>query len=130
MSTRFKQFLIIISSVSLVYIGIAWFLLNNVYNMEQMFISIAIIIFLFYLSSIGSSSFLFKANKKRPQDLIRASMAVTAVKFFINIAILIVFILINKSEMKLIIAVFFITYVLFTVLEKVFVINTLQKENQ
>ncbi|MBN4052130.1 hypothetical protein JYT59_00095 [Sphingobacteriaceae bacterium AH-315-L07] len=128
MSAKFKKFLIVITAVSLVYIAAVWFVLNDVYNMGQMFLPLSIIIFLFYLSSVGSSSFLFRANKKRPQDLIRASMGVTTIKFFINIGILIVFIMLNKANMKMIIAVFFITYVIYTILEKVLVINGLQKK--
>ena len=130
MSVKFKIFLIVISAVSLVYITTVWFVLNNVYNMGQMFLPISMIIFLFYLSSIGSGSFLFRANKKRPQDLIRASMGVTTIKFFINIGILIIFIMLNKANIKMIIAVFFITYVIYTILEKVLVINGLQKKEQ
>ncbi|MBN4081828.1 hypothetical protein JYU23_01730 [bacterium AH-315-C07] len=130
MSSAFNKFLVILTTVSVLFLSISWFILNNTYEAGHLFLSISVIIIIFYLSSLGSSAFLFRANKKRPQALIRASMGVTTLKFFLNAVLLIVFILLNKEDAKMIIAFFFAAYVLYVVLEKVFVINQLQKENQ
>lgn len=90
-------------------------------------IIINVLLILFYASSIISGFTLIKSSEKRPQDMIRVSMASTTFKLLGYLFVLGMIIYLNKPLVKEIVGFFFIQYFVFTMVEKVFIFKFLKR---
>jgi hypothetical protein len=87
---------------------------------------INLLLILFYGSSIISGFTLIKSSEKRPQDIVRVSMASTTFKLLGYLFVLGTIIYLNKSLAKEIVGFFFMQYFVFTLVEKVFIFKFLK----
>ncbi len=88
---------------------------------------INLLLILFYGSSIISGFTLIKSSEKRPQDIVRVSMASTTFKLLGYLFVLGTIIYLNKSLAKEIVGFFFMQYFVFTLVEKVFIFKFLKR---
>ncbi|MBL4652813.1 MAG: hypothetical protein JKY53_08100 [Flavobacteriales bacterium] len=82
---------------------------------------------LFYVSSIISGFTVIKSNEKRPQDIVRASMASTTFKLLGYLLVLGIIVYTNKPIAKEIVGFFFVQYFVFTMTEKVFILKFIKR---
>ena len=82
---------------------------------------------LFYVSSIISGFSLIKSNEKRPQDMVRVSMASTTFKLLGYLFVLGFIVYLYKPFAKEIVGFFFIQYFVFTMVEKIFIFKFLKR---
>ena len=130
MSTLGKYCLILLATTSILavvlYVCITQFLTEY-----SPLVGVALqLTIIYFLVSLLSGYMLSNTMQKRPQLFIRAVMGTTVLKLFAYLAALVVYLLLNKGSAAFIVVVFFICYVVFTIVEKVFLLNELRKESK
>ena len=127
MTGTLRRFSMLMGMVSGILIGGCYSYFDVGMGKPDLFKSALLIIILFYIVAIVSSRMLVKARQERPQAIIRASMMVTVVRFMVYLIVLITFLWKDPENAPMIAILFFSLYLTYTVLEKVFIINKLQK---
>ena len=122
-----QRYLITISTLFAVFLIFLNALLILKFPDITLRVIINVLLLLFYASSIISGFTLIKSSEKRPQDMIRVSMASTTFKLLGYLFVLGIIIYLNKPLAKEIVGFFFLQYFVFTMVEKVFIFKFLKR---
>ncbi len=111
----------IIFSFVLIVIALLWdlFVPENLKSPASPYIVIY-----FFLATIITHRILMKTNKQSPQNFIRAYLGTTALRLFLNLMIIIAFMLINRAGATA----FTLSFLVFYFLYLIFEIISLQKD--
>jgi L-asparagine transporter-like permease len=82
------------------------------------------IVIYFFVSTVVTHQLLMKTNKQSPQNFIRAYLGTTALRLFLNLMVIIIYMLVNRSGAM----VFALSFLVFYFLYLIFEIISLQKD--
>ncbi len=111
----------IIFSFTLIVISLLWnlFVPENIKSPATPYVVIY-----FFVSTIVTHHLLMKTNKQSPQNFIRAYLGTTALRLFLNLMIIVMYMLINRMGAMVFALSFLVLYFLYLIFE----IISLQKD--
>jgi L-asparagine transporter-like permease len=114
----FQKFILILSVTTAVIIALAM-LIYSLTPPHYYTRAFPFLLLFFYIVNLLMYRFLLKEMEKRPEKFINAFMAITTIKLFLYMIVMVVYAMIFKEDAKQFITVFFILYVVFTSIEVV-----------
>ena len=118
-----RKFYLTISSITLLAAAISYFVCQAMEGQEHMGVPLAILAMIFGTVTLVSGAFLFRYAEKRPAAFIRAFMGSFTLKFFINLILLAGYLYNFPHGRIAVTIVFFSLFLIFTIAEKVLVLN-------
>jgi hypothetical protein len=121
---KFTRNLTLLSSILLILI-ICWnrFLSENLNSPHAVYIVIY-----FFLLTFVIHHFLIKANTQSPQNFVRSYMLFTALKLFLNLMVIVIYLLIDRKQAMVFILSFLIFYFVFLIFEIIALQSTLKEK--
>ena len=122
-----KRYSIILVAVTLLSGLAGWLVFASLLDLSSLVAQIEVLTAIFFWMTLISGILLIRSWEKRPAVLIRTYMGVTGLRMFLYLIIVSILSLANGDQIVEVIIYFFSLYVIYNVVEKVYLINTLKK---
>lgn len=112
----FQSFVRKTAIITIVVIAAGMLLFTNI-PVEYYSPAFPFIVAFFFFATIIVFYYMLKAVEKRPARFVNVFMLTTMLKLMLYLAVMVVYVLLNREDAKLFILTYFVLYVIYTVLE-------------